>query len=257
MSMPKAITEPRPRSSWPAGLWGGFSGGRPWLGTQIWKQRLTVQGWVTVWGWGGVDGILRREQGRPLGTQCSQETAVPVVNPGSSPPINFLILDCVAPVLHRPLPRLCGDLLCVGTVQQEAQPASLGADTVLHCADEHPEIFLTRYPPTSLCTISRFLKSCQEIGFGVTIPCSECPVGNAVLKYISRPEALQPVSHRSESPCIASADDPRRKHLAGPWEKLAFLSCSGHESIPRKKTALAPKDCGRFTSNTARPEWPD
>lgn len=78
--------------------------------------------------------------GEPLGTQCSQETAVPVVNPGSSPPINFLILECVASVLHCPLPRLCGDLLCVGTVQQEAQPASLRADTVLHCADEHPEV---------------------------------------------------------------------------------------------------------------------
>lgn len=99
-----------------------------------------MQGWVTVWGWGGVDGILRREQGRPPGTQCSQETAVPVANPGSSPPINFLILECVASVLHRPLTRVCGDLLCVGTVQQEAQPASLRADTVLHCADEHPEV---------------------------------------------------------------------------------------------------------------------
>lgn len=87
-----------------------------------------------------MDGILRRRQGRPLGTQCSQETVVPVVNPGSSPPANFLILDCVASVLHHPLRRLCGDLLCVGTVQQEAQPASLGADTVLPCADGHPEV---------------------------------------------------------------------------------------------------------------------
>lgn len=38
--------------------------------------------------------------------------------------------------------------------------------------------------PTSLCTTSRFLKRCQEIGFWEIIPCSECPVGNDVLKYI-------------------------------------------------------------------------
>lgn len=43
-------------------------------------------------------------------------------------------------VLHHPLPRLCGDLLCAGTVQQEAKPASLGMDSVLHRADEHPEV---------------------------------------------------------------------------------------------------------------------
>lgn len=36
----------------------------------------------------------RGGEGWPLGTLSSQETAVPVVNPGSSPVTNFLILNC-------------------------------------------------------------------------------------------------------------------------------------------------------------------
>lgn len=47
-------------------------------------------------------------------------------------------------------------------------------------------LFLTPNTPTSFYAINRFLKRCQEVGFGVIIPCSECLVGNAVLKYISR-----------------------------------------------------------------------
>lgn len=41
---------------------GRFSGGRLWLGAQIRKQRLNLQPWVTAWGWGGVDGVLKREE---------------------------------------------------------------------------------------------------------------------------------------------------------------------------------------------------
>lgn len=73
-----------------------------------------------------MDGTLKREERRLPGTQCSQEIAVPVVNLGSSPPTNFLTLNCMASVL-APSPAekgalLCEDLLCVDTVLPTLPP---------------------------------------------------------------------------------------------------------------------------------------
>lgn len=71
-----------------------------------------------VWGWMG----LCREEGRPPGTQCSQETAVPMIKTGSLPRRNFLNLNC------RALVRADH----VGA-SPEAHPDST-------CADEHLEV---------------------------------------------------------------------------------------------------------------------
>ena len=73
-------------------------------GSEAEAEPAVVGDWV---GWGGVDRTLKGAEGRPLGTQCSQETAVPVVNPGPSPPTDFLILNCLASVL-APSPHGAG-----------------------------------------------------------------------------------------------------------------------------------------------------
>lgn len=65
------------------------------------------------------------------------------MNPGSSPPTNFLILNCVASVL-APSPeemraaRRCEDL-CVSTVLQDATLPPSGRVLRFHCADGHPQ----------------------------------------------------------------------------------------------------------------------
>lgn len=83
-------------------------------------------------GW-GVYGALRTEERRPPGTQCAQETAVPVVNLGSSPPANFLTLNCMASV-PAASPAEKGTCLCVSPVQLAAHTASLGGGCVSGCS---------------------------------------------------------------------------------------------------------------------------
>lgn len=78
-------------------------------------------------------GALRMEERRPPGTQCAQEAAVPVVNLGSSPPANFLILNCMASVLAAS-PAEKGTCLSVSPVQLAAHAASLGGGWVSGCS---------------------------------------------------------------------------------------------------------------------------